>query len=57
VPLFFRWEMVGLCSYLLIKFWFQKYSENYLNESVIRHVVVLNVVTHRGGTFVLGVSA
>lgn len=57
MPLFFRWEMVGLCSYLLIKFWFQKYSENYLNESVIRHVVVLNVVTHRGGTFVLGVSA
>ena len=28
VQLFFGWEGVGLCSYLLIGFWFQKYSAN-----------------------------
>ncbi|QKX02429.1 NADH-quinone oxidoreductase subunit L [Wolbachia endosymbiont of Dirofilaria (Dirofilaria) immitis] len=28
VQLFFGWEGVGLCSYLLIGFWFEKYSAN-----------------------------
>ncbi|OEY86625.1 NADH-quinone oxidoreductase subunit L [Wolbachia pipientis] len=28
VQLFFGWEGVGLCSYLLIGFWFKKYSAN-----------------------------
>ncbi|MGL9733240.1 MAG: NADH-quinone oxidoreductase subunit L [Wolbachia sp.] len=28
VQLYFGWEGVGLCSYLLIGFWFQKYSAN-----------------------------
>ncbi|WP_333024092.1 NADH-quinone oxidoreductase subunit L, partial [Wolbachia endosymbiont of Pentidionis agamae] len=28
LQLFFGWEGVGLCSYLLIGFWFQKYSAN-----------------------------
>jgi len=28
IQLFFGWEGVGLCSYLLIGFWFKKYSAN-----------------------------
>ncbi|MDD9331079.1 MAG: NADH-quinone oxidoreductase subunit L [Wolbachia sp.] len=40
VQLFFGWEGVGLCSYLLIGFWFQKYSAN---NSAIKAFVVNRV--------------
>ncbi len=45
VQLFFGWEAVGLCSYLLIGFWFQKYSAN--------NAALKAFVTNRVGDFVL----
>lgn len=37
LQLFFGWEGVGLCSYLLIGFWFEKYSAN---EAAIKAFIV-----------------
>ncbi|NUY39209.1 NADH-quinone oxidoreductase subunit L [Wolbachia endosymbiont of Litomosoides brasiliensis] len=45
VQLFFGWEGVGLCSYLLIGFWFQKYSAN--------NAAVKAFVVNRVGDFAL----
>ncbi|MFP3014727.1 MAG: NADH-quinone oxidoreductase subunit L [Wolbachia sp.] len=45
VQLFFGWEGVGLCSYLLIGFWFQKYSAN--------NAAIKAFVVNRVGDFAL----